>query len=324
MIAAPLLYTIPDHLADRFASGGIELFGAILKDTATGKIVGHVQETGLLERALHGAGQLGGELAGRGPGGGLTGLIGLAQNEQIKSRLSAMQGTLESMQTLGIADLGASVVGIGVTAASTALLMRQMNRLGRSMEGLEKRMGLIAREQVMQPIHRDLDDLGTSWSRFEEAKRTGEVAERAEALDERLDHTFGHLRGAAGRLTGGVAVQGCDLLQVVAGLALCARTQMNLLLWTDKLDLAADRAARNYRSIEDLGWSLSPDRLARGGAADGEARLATGILADLRRELSSLTHLPQTLRMTGLTGRRYLETAAEADEGPVVYLPRPL
>ena len=48
----PLLYDIPRSLLADVDAGKVELFNAILKDVATGRIVGHVQQTNALEAPL--------------------------------------------------------------------------------------------------------------------------------------------------------------------------------------------------------------------------------------------------------------------------------
>ena len=48
------LYQIPVKFQDAYSSGAVDLFGAILKDTTTGQIVGHVQETKAMAGLLNG------------------------------------------------------------------------------------------------------------------------------------------------------------------------------------------------------------------------------------------------------------------------------
>ena len=91
-------------------TGEITRFGAILKDTATGRIVGHVQETGVLQHLLEPALTLN-------PIAGPASLIGVAQNAQIQSTINAVQASLGTLQVLQIANLASSIAGLGVSAA---------------------------------------------------------------------------------------------------------------------------------------------------------------------------------------------------------------
>jgi hypothetical protein len=73
-----------------FVSGQLVRHGAILKDLNTGRIVAHLQETGLLNKAVSTGVELFGSAAN--PVGGLTSVFSIVQNEQIKSRLTNIEG----------------------------------------------------------------------------------------------------------------------------------------------------------------------------------------------------------------------------------------
>src|SRR5262245_15208438 len=111
-----MLTTIPFEHPARFVAGlttgDIIRFGSILKDAQTGQIVGHLQESGIAQSAL--------SLATSGIASPLslvpqainvgTGLYTAVQVGQLK----AMMETLQSLQ---IATLGISLVGVGVSVA---------------------------------------------------------------------------------------------------------------------------------------------------------------------------------------------------------------
>lgn len=47
-----MLFEVPRQFVAQVASGQVDRFGAILKEVATGRIVGHLQETGAMQGAL--------------------------------------------------------------------------------------------------------------------------------------------------------------------------------------------------------------------------------------------------------------------------------
>lgn len=93
----PLLYTIPPGLLAQFGAGQVQLFGAILKDSATGQIVGHVQQTGLLGQMLSGLVQA--------PFQPLEMAVNLAGDGLILSKLADMSETLNVVQMLQVGSL---------------------------------------------------------------------------------------------------------------------------------------------------------------------------------------------------------------------------
>ena len=105
-------FDIPSQLRAAYEAGELVRRGGLLKDAATGRIVTHLQETGALQKVL----QTGLSFDPT----GATSLIGMAQNTAIIGKLNAMQAMMGTLQVLQVASLASSVVGIGVTAASTA------------------------------------------------------------------------------------------------------------------------------------------------------------------------------------------------------------
>ena len=72
------------------ATGKTVRFGSILKSAETGRIVGHLQETGVVQSLLQ-------KTLSFDPSGA-TGLIGVVQDEIIKRKLNVMQQTLGTVQ----------------------------------------------------------------------------------------------------------------------------------------------------------------------------------------------------------------------------------
>ena len=134
----PLLYDIPRSLLADVDSGKIELFNAILKDVATGRIVGHVQQTNALEALLGSAFQ--GAQVTLSNGFSPLGLVSAFQNEQIRRSLGAMQSTLGLLQNLQIGALALSGVGLGVSVAGFALMLRRLKGIDAQLNVLESKV----------------------------------------------------------------------------------------------------------------------------------------------------------------------------------------
>ena len=100
------LYTFGTTI-EQFAamrSGDLVRYGTILKDSQTGKIVAHIQETGLWRSAL--------DNVVHAPSNPVLSVINTIQNEQIKSRLTGLETMVGGLQNLQLVNLAASVVGI--------------------------------------------------------------------------------------------------------------------------------------------------------------------------------------------------------------------
>lgn len=109
------------HLPEQFANEALYgRFGAIIKEHATGKIVAHVQETGLAQKILNAAG-----VSPFSPLGALNAASSVGANVQ----LVQLKRMVESLQMLQFANLGVSIAGIGVSAVGFALMNKKLNSI---------------------------------------------------------------------------------------------------------------------------------------------------------------------------------------------------
>ena len=122
-------FTIPAEYEAALKSGAVERFGAILKDSATGQIVAHLQESG---RYADLCGSLVGKVVGA--TSPLSTLSSLAANQQ----LAQLKQMVESLEMLGFTNLVVSVVGIGINVAGFALMNKRLDQLSRQIADLDK------------------------------------------------------------------------------------------------------------------------------------------------------------------------------------------
>jgi hypothetical protein len=111
------MFEIPAQFQAKHALGELVRYGSILKDGNTGKIVGHLQETGIAQELI-------GSLAA-GPFAPVAAASSIAANFQLV-RVTAM---LEMMRALQVATLGVSVAGIGVSAIGFSLVNKKLNSI---------------------------------------------------------------------------------------------------------------------------------------------------------------------------------------------------
>lgn len=99
-------FSIPAKFVSGIENGSLIRFGTIIKDTASGNIVAHLQETGIAQQVLSNT------LVG-GPFSPISAVSSVGANVQ----LAAIKSMMETMQMLQFASLGATLVGVGVSVA---------------------------------------------------------------------------------------------------------------------------------------------------------------------------------------------------------------
>jgi hypothetical protein len=145
-----LTFTIPAEFAARIATGSAVQIGALIKDAASGQILAHVQETGLLQNVLSGLSPTSFTPLGIVSTVGNTGM-----NIKNTMEISKIKHMVEHLTNLGMANIALNVVGIGVTAASTAILLKRMGMLQSQVENLDRKV-----EQNFDEIrHRQYDQI---------------------------------------------------------------------------------------------------------------------------------------------------------------------
>ena len=135
----PIPFEIPAKYAGDLASGSLVRAGALLKDTSSGQIVAHLQETGLAQKLINKA-----VISPFSPLQALNTPASLVANAQLM-QLKAM---VEGLQTLQFVNFGATVAGIGLSAMGFVLMNRKLNSLQSQMETFASRV-----EDRFQELH---------------------------------------------------------------------------------------------------------------------------------------------------------------------------
>lgn len=311
-IAIP--FTIPaEHLLG-YATGGVERYGAILKSTATGKIVGHVQETGLLGDLI----QTGLSIDPT----GATGLIGVLQNAQISSKLTALQSAVGTLQSLQLVNIASSVAGIGVTAASTAMILHRLDGIGSQISGIEETIGGFPDRLRELDLRDTLTSIRTTLERFDNAGNRMDPEPVVRNAEEKLHYGFDKLHEGANAVLGMPKTDAGLLRSLLAGMSLCGAAQIKALFWLNEMNEAEQQARRQYRKIEQLSLLYPNDVLRQKlGQADAAAIALPGDMAEIRARVASLPALSARVAELGVHGRDYLERLESEKEQPLLILP---
>lgn len=321
MISPALPYTIAPEIFARLQGGTAELFGAVIKEKATGRILAHVQPTQVSERFLahgssliHGVGQSGNPLSFA------TGLVGAIQNEQIKSRLDRITGGLEVLQATQLLNLAVSVVGVGVTVASTALILNRIGTLDSRLADVSAKVDAIVRHVQIAPVRNALSQLRASAEAAATLEtRTRDVSPHLERIENDLRKCYEDFRGSYEALALSHSVQVSDLEGILSALATSGGLQVRLLLWSEELKTAEATAKTQFDHLAELSWALPADKLE---AVHGPAAAAPLIaaLSGLRTTAATRPDLMRAISDRGIGGRAYVTAATTEREHPLLFL----
>lgn len=306
-------FDIPAQLLASEVSGAVRRYGAILKDEATGRIVGHVQETGALQKVL----QTGLSFDPT----GATGLIGIAQNAAITSKLNAMQAMIGTMQVLQVVNLASSIVGIGVTAASTAMILKRFNQVDKALIGIEASVANLPSKWREMDLRAKIVAVRTSLERLQEAEVRPDSESVIKSVEERLSYVFDEIHDGLVEVVIQAKVNPCLVRSLLASLALCGSAQIKSLLWLDMKEAAEVRSRRQVEKLEQLSFLMPRDLMANRLGQNRETALGISHdFSEIRMRIASTPSLARTLIAREINGREYVERIEQEETEPYLLL----
>ena len=336
MIKERLLYEIPDRLLGDVLSGKAGLVGALIKDAASGKILGHVQPSAASSRVLEEV------LTALGHGFAAAAfnpleIVTTVQNEQIKARLREVNAILGQVQALNIANLILTGIGIGVTVAGFAAVLRKL-------QGIEKR--IIDVENAIHRLEekRQTDETLTALGRLRaHLNRAGDLEHWKEpiapnaGLHADLEVEWNILMKCFNQIVRDkTRLDDADRefsYAIMSAMRLCSDSIIRVLYFFEELNVAQRTAARLAEDYLLLGEELAIDDLSRrslhhGGAGKllktgliEEWQCVVGAIRDNAENCASQSIIAKMLAERGASGRQYITEANSETQKAFLYLP---
>lgn len=322
----PIPFEVPMEYLARIDAGELVRYGTILKDVSDGRIVAHLQQTGAFDHVL-GYAFSGVQQAAQtvsSPVGALTGIATTIQSQKMGKQLDGLTDMVGNLQTLSLVGSVASVAGIGVTVASTAILMRQIKMVDTGIQRLSDELADIKSHLREVDIHRALHRVGDTMEKLAEAP----FRKTAAGTEKVLYDVEENLRSGFNELLEGVQVAismdvvDAELLRtLLAGIATCSGAQTKTLVWLDEIKLAQTRAQTHAVKLNQLARLMATDVMQVKLAGEADAATQVGLdLRELRAVMSSRPSFLARIEDLQISGPTYLAQTEERDDAPVLFL----
>jgi len=333
------LRAVPPELVDGVLSGAYKVTGSVVRDISTGRGVAFLQETGLfqslVDSALRGAG------ATLQSGFSPLGVIAVVQNQQIKSRLFEIQSSLSLLQGLQIGTLAVSGLGLGVSIAGFAAMLKRLKGIESHLGAIEAKIDRATADRRSDDIGVILADVSTQLEIIDTLSARSNKVNSAEAAERELATSARRLelhfqRRSEAMQAGPMTSSDMDMLwSLAAAIRLCHEAGLRALYGINELEAARELAERRALRFLALGETLTPDALARlcsQGAKDaasyaGTRRLilpqAEALVHGLRESvvsISSQSELAQELIDRQIPGATYLAEVSGERVEPLLVL----
>ena len=268
----PLLYEIPKALAENVATGKAELIGAIIKDAATGKILGHVQQSSVAQEVISTA--LGVAMKA-GPFFPLEAVTAI-QNVQIARNIAEIQNgvlLLQQMQVGAIAlggfGLGVAVVGFAVMHAKLNAIEKRLDATVRLLDEIDRKIGQVNEVRrnddlraLFANVEADLQNLNILHNRQHPHRVAEQLQLSFTRATRQFERHFETIVDIASRVSAPLDL--LDRLWTLTGaIRLCQDATIQALFITNELDAAQkygeDEFDRQFKLLE----KCVPDELSR-------------------------------------------------------------
>ncbi len=328
MTSSKILYEIPPKLVDLVYSGEANLIGAIIKDTSSGQILGHVQQTnGLLNLFPNFNTPLG--LVGDG--------IQIYQNHQNKIRLEKILAEIKPLQNLQYCNIAVSTLGIGVTIASTLIILERLNKVEKNIEDLSQKIDKI-RIEILKDLLSDIySDIGS----IDKLKHWSKPRQAAVELHHSLSKSYHRLLSRWNDESQGFNennyTEYLDYLQMQFELIwLIQNSQIKVLFYADEIGLVrpyGDHELPRLKGILSEVFQINLRMLVNSseGGKDFEIRQNPKTkeepgdkFNEFKLKISSLVSqisIAETLIKKKISGFDYLKEVEESDKEKVMHLP---
>lgn len=318
MVTQTIPFQIPQKFIAAWQDGTLEQVGALLKNVDTGKVVGHLQETGALQHAS--------ATFSAGPVGLVASTasqaVGLVQNHQLGKQLTAMQNSLGSMQSLQMLTAVSSVVGIGVTVASTAIILSKMKAIEGTLSTIEQTVEKLPSQWRDLNLRKTLEKMETQLERLQEVPARKDAKPVLQRVEEELHSGFNAIHSGVRQVVAEVEID-TELLQtLLAALAVSGSAQFKALYQMDDIEAALQRAQTQSAKMQSLAFEMPKDKLKRRMIEDSKvASQIADQASEIRLIMASRPSLTENLISRDVSGLQYLRALEEEQESPLLVLP---
>lgn len=320
-------FSIPTEFAAGLADGSLIRIGTLLKESATGQIVAHVQETGVAQNLLQGISSTPFMAIGS---------LDLASSGLANFQLAQIKTLVEGLRVLQYTNLGVALAGIGVSVIGFSLINKRLKRIERQVSEMSAR------------IEKHFSDLSQSLLRhhYYQVQTLFEMAGQALCLKtpdrelltvaSQLGIESGYFRGEVTYILGKDHFDPDLFLSLTRSYTLCNAGRLECLMLARELPAAkkvAQDVGSHYRSLFD---PLVPNRIATNMLPVEERWLESSShkLKSIQVEMSALVqgvrdatdaaltkpYLLDTLIEKDIDGYEYIRTLREETTNPIYLL----
>lgn len=306
-------FELPAQFIQGIATGDIIRYGAILKDADTGRIVGHLQESGIAQSLLSQT-----ISSATSPLSFVSSIANTGASIYTAVQVHQLKAMMETLQALQMATLGVSLIGVGVSVAGFLYMRKRFNSLDNRVEKLIDAVKVGFENQEKAGFRQQMS-------------RTKSLVQRAELAKSMLDPAKEYKEVAAQLADRAAFFEGEIVFQISARGAikhntfwllaqlwmLCNSVRIDCLIRANELHNAqhvSERIAGEYQGLFERVGPASFDT----NHSEGKATIT--ILRDVTDAAHSKPFLLDYLRVRRIDGPTYIDRLDREKVQPMLVL----
>lgn len=321
-------FSIPTEFATGIADGSLMRIGTLLKKSGTGKIVAHIQETGVAQQLLSG-------ISGS-PFSPLNAL-NFASSGYANVQLSQLKKMVEGLQVLQYVNLGVSIAGIGVSVIGFAMINKRLKSIEGHIFNLDQKLDQHFQDWLERDLRKHCSQIYVLFEKADVAHALTNSTDKWLSVESQLADESSFFRSEIAYLLGQDKFNADLFTPLVRSLALCNAARIECLLLANELSAAhkvASVVGQNYSALFD---DMIPFQFASKVTLYHGERNDDGYSVVLRQnqhEMNSLVQairdvtdaaltkpfLIETLIEKGIGGRDFILALRDEKEHPLLLL----
>lgn len=304
-------FEVPAEFLSRVASGELIRYGTILKDAATGKIAGHMQETGVVQHLFS-------SLSSGSPLSMALDVVNAGSNVYAGVKIEQLKSMLQVLQGLQVATLGVSIAGIGVSVAGFYYMHKRFTALEGRLDQLEGTIRAGFESMAQRDLRKQLHLTKSLLQRAQHAQTLSDPRPEFSEVAAGLTDQAAYFEGEIAFLVKDDGTIDRELFwQLVQMLMLCNSVRIDCRIRLNELRHALVVSEAVASEYDGLFTHLTP--LSFGPDAK-EGMATVKVLRDVCDAAACRPYLVDTLRTRRIDGRDYIESIELEKSSPYLFL----
>lgn len=289
-----ILFTIPSEFISDLNNGNLIRIGTLLKESGSGRIVGHIQETGIAQQLLSSF-----NYATFPPLAAIDAsakIVTTASSLYSNLQLHQLKKLVEGMQSLQYLNLGVAITGIGVSVVGFAIMNSKLKNIENSLTQLSSKLDSHFQNLLERDLRKHYSHVYTLLEKSELAYKFTNPASEWLNIASQLADESGFFRGEVAHLLAGNSFNIDLFTSLLKSLSICNASRIECLMLANELHAAQDLSINIGKNYSVLFDDMNPTKLTNITTLDNNASHKTKDNSALRNHQLQMKELVQGVR----------------------------